>query len=1197
MLLVAVLASPAAAQTTHNVANVAQLAAEIASVNAGAGGDLIVLAPGSYVLTAPLVISRDVTILGNPVTPAVIEGDGSFTLLDITANHVSLLNLTIRNGLSAVRWAGFGAFSATGLTITGSRDGVDAGEGEGEISITNSTISDNSWSGVQMMCPANLHVTNATVSGNDIGLKILAPCNNVIQLTNTLIVGNTTSDCGRYAAGFQPDGATSIDSDGSCVSRGFPGMATLPAADIDLSSLANHGGPTWTQAIAATSAAVNAGTNTGCPATDQRGVPRDDGSCDIGAYEASAAPGNVYFVATPAELETAISDARDSVGRDRIYLAATAFPINSSTIHTVRLFAFDFTGPNDITLIGAGAAFTILEGGGLGDRNDVVNIGGNSLMTIEKMTIQNGGADGIYNNGNLVLRDSIVRNHGRTGIESVSDGLAIFGSTISGNGAALNGGWGEAGIYVESTFSAVNSTIAGNQTAGIFVDYAGGGASLTNVTIDGNVGAGLAAIAPITLTNTIVADNAGGDCDPSFQSGAVSGGNNLIGDSSCGFVGPGEIGGSPQLGPLQDNGGATPTMALGMGSPAIDAGGSGACPVNDQRAIGRPQGAACDIGAFELEQVAVNGVPTCVDFSGSTSAATPLSGAVVCSDPDAGDTFTVLRLSGPSHGTVTVDPDGTFTYTPASGFIGTDSFLFQATDSLGAVSIAATATIQIVNRAPTCQDFSGSVHSGAMLAVGTPGNVLCSDPDGDAIVYEILSGPGYQGGIPLSSNTAGFVYNASSTYVGADSFTYRAKDSYGAFSNVATATIQIVNQAPTCQNFSGSVLSGAMLAVGTPGNVLCSDPDGDGFVYVIMSGPAHQGSVPLSSTGFGFLYNASSTYVGADSFTYTARDSYGAVSNIATATLDVIASTRPPFCRDFSGWVYAGWAQTVGTSSDVLCSDPDGDAFTYAVVMGPAHGTLMVTAGGFTYTPSAPYFAGDSFTYQATDSHGAVSNVGTATIQIVNTLIGQNVLVTPVPAVALTFSNILTAGTTTAVSSPTAPPMPAGFQVPGGSLYWEIATTASYTPPIEVCIAAPTGVTNPRLLHYQGGAWVDVTSRLTATSVCGNVTSLSPFVVAVRVPAPSVDVAAQLRQLEAMVNSFNLRKPVARRFVHRLDEVQEEWRETRHHQKNHTKEFCKELDKFMRDVQKATGKTLTAAEAGQVLALAQLIAGEVGCGP
>jgi hypothetical protein len=81
-------------------------------------------------------------------------------------------------------------------------------------------------------------------------------------------------------------------------------------------------------------------------------------------------------------------------------------------------------------------------------------------------------------------------------------------------------------------------------------------------------------------------------------------------DGSCSA----ELSGDPNLGPLADNGGATQTMELLAGSPAIDAGNDGLCaaaPVNnlDQRGIARPQGPHCDIGAFEVVQ-AENGFPS-----------------------------------------------------------------------------------------------------------------------------------------------------------------------------------------------------------------------------------------------------------------------------------------------------------------------------------------------------------------------------------------------------------------------------------------------------------------------------------------------------------------------------------------------------------------------------------------------------------
>jgi VCBS repeat-containing protein len=88
--------------------------------------------------------------------------------------------------------------------------------------------------------------------------------------------------------------------------------------------------------------------------------------------------------------------------------------------------------------------------------------------------------------------------------------------------------------------------------------------------------------------------------------------------------------------------------------------------------------------------------PVCAGGSASTTADTALSGAVTCSDPDAGDTIAIAVVATPAHGSVTVNPNGTFSYTPAQGFTGTDSFTFAATDSRGVGSNVATESILVV---------------------------------------------------------------------------------------------------------------------------------------------------------------------------------------------------------------------------------------------------------------------------------------------------------------------------------------------------------------------------------------------------------------------------------------------------------------------------------------------------------------------
>ncbi len=214
-------------------------------------------------------------------------------------------------------------------------------------------------------------------------------------------------------------------------------------------------------------------------------------------------------------------------------------------------------------------------------------------------------------------------------IENVGGTLTITNSTVSGNTASGGGGIANIsacctsdGHTIIATLTLTNSTVSGNTAfqGGGIVDHSGT-IDLNNVTIANNSadsgGGGVSSFDSFILfRNTIVAGNTdlsgqGPECFISEGPGLGSRGHNLIQDTTgCPIGGDstGNITGvDPRLGPLQDNGGPTFTHALLAGSPAIDAGdptapGSGgtACEATDQRGVTRPQGAACDIGAFEF---------------------------------------------------------------------------------------------------------------------------------------------------------------------------------------------------------------------------------------------------------------------------------------------------------------------------------------------------------------------------------------------------------------------------------------------------------------------------------------------------------------------------------------------------------------------------------------------------------------------
>ena len=238
-------------------------------------------------------------------------------------------------------------------------------------------------------------------------------------------------------------------------------------------------------------------------------------------------------------------------------------------------------------------------------------IGSDGALSVTKATISGNSAGksngGIYSLGNLVINNSTISGNSAGssyGVGFSYGSVTIDNSTLSGNLASASFG----GLYSVGALTVANSTISGNSGGGLFA-WTGG--TITNSTIYGNstpkAGYGVSADAGfITLTNTIVAGNTSGDCFTG-TGGFISTGNNIDSDGTCmTLLGAGAkptdfTSAGFALSALANNGGSTLTHALPTGSPAIDMG-PAACGATDQRGVGRPQGALCDIGAFEVEQ-------------------------------------------------------------------------------------------------------------------------------------------------------------------------------------------------------------------------------------------------------------------------------------------------------------------------------------------------------------------------------------------------------------------------------------------------------------------------------------------------------------------------------------------------------------------------------------------------------------------
>jgi hypothetical protein len=357
-------------------------------------------------------------------------------------------------------------------------------------------------------------------------------------------------------------------------------------------------------------------------ATNYAVTRQDDPSAGMGSC---ATPG------APCSLRQAVNTANANAGADVITLPAGDYQRNGAL--------GDVDATESLTLAGDGARTTTIRGA---SSTRGLQIGSAGTYEVRDVTITGGNGvldgGGIANNtGTLTLRRvALVGNRATAncalppGFSSAGGGvssngaLTVVDSLIAGNfadGAACPGGVGAgAGIRVVAPLTVIDSTITGN-VAGTGNLGSGGGISenlgsavavtLKNATVPGNTAVGggsggnilISNSAPtLSLTGSIVSDGSGaaGSENCSLGGAAVtSGGGNVEDRDQC-HLGSGDRRSvSPQLGPLQDNGGPTNTRAIPAASPAFDFAGACGLPT-DQRGVSRPQGAACDSGAFEL---------------------------------------------------------------------------------------------------------------------------------------------------------------------------------------------------------------------------------------------------------------------------------------------------------------------------------------------------------------------------------------------------------------------------------------------------------------------------------------------------------------------------------------------------------------------------------------------------------------------
>jgi large repetitive protein len=400
-----------------------------------------------------------------------------------------------------------------------------------------------------------------------------------------------------------------------------------------------------------------------------------------------------------------------------------------------------------------------------------------------------------------------------------------------------------------------------------------------------------------------------------------------------------------------------------------------------RRKFTRLMGAVLAVETLE-DRVVPNAAPVAVadsyDFHQGQALNVSAAG-VLANDTDADDdSLNAVLDTDVSHGSLTLNSDGSFTYFPGTEVATTDSFIYYANDGTVNSDDPVTVTLTLVNAAPVASNQNYTIHQGRILDVPMELGMLvgATDADDDSLEVIVDEEPTY-GSFDYSSDGS-FTYTAGTEQSESDSFTFHVRDG-AANSSTMTVSLTFDNTAPVLpSSLSYTVLPTGSLALNNNLLANATDDDEDGYMlsFEIDASPTH-GTITS-----GVYTPNSSSWTGSDSFTYHVSDGV-ADSNIVTVNITIANSAiiaNPVLAQTYTD------EEVVITQSVVLANTMSQTTtpwiISYNDYTPASHGTVTQDGNGdFHYVPDDGYTGADSFSYTIYDGTNSVTSTIDVSVQ------------------------------------------------------------------------------------------------------------------------------------------------------------------------------------------------------------------------